>query len=90
MTGPAEFFRPEALEHHAKWAEGGEPLPAGPVGLHRGFWVVVLLPLVALAATFVVRVDVKEDADPGRTRSERLVTVLVRPLTGALTDGGSE
>jgi hypothetical protein len=76
-----EVFRAQAVEQLR--LQGGRRRP--PVfddrRARRAFWPVAAIPLVALAAAYGVRVDEKDRAGQV-VRSERLLTLLVRPLLG--------
>ena len=89
-SGPAgDVFRPAALDQLRSTADHSQPPDFDDRRARRAFWPIAVLPLVAAAAAFGVRVEEKVPAptqgqnspDVG-VRSERLLVVLVRPLFG--------
>jgi hypothetical protein len=52
-----DLFRSEALEHHAGRPGGGDVLRLTPRWANRLFWILLVLVLAGLAASWLVRVD---------------------------------
>lgn len=77
MTAPESLFRREALDHHTGSPGPGEVVRFASAWTVWAYWLLLLLVLAGVAATFVVRAEVSASAPVAVDVPRRIFTAVV-------------